>query len=117
MKIGNKLKTLRTNKGYTPEFVAEKLGVALITYRRLERNESVPDLNLLEKIANTYEISIADLLMEENIVFNQVYNGEITNNAYIINQLSEKLIEQYDIRLKEKDSQIAELKLQLSKQQ
>jgi hypothetical protein len=71
-------------------------------------------LNLLEKIATTYEISIVDLLVEENIVFNQVYNGEITNNAYIINQLSEKLIEQYEIRLKEKDTQIVALQLQLS---
>jgi hypothetical protein len=71
-------------------------------------------LNLLEKIATTYEISIVYLLVEENIVFNQVYNGEITNNAYIINQLSEKLIEQYEIRLKEKDTQIVALQLQLS---
>ena len=39
MKIGNKLKSLRVNKGYTPDFVAEKLGIALITYRRYERNE------------------------------------------------------------------------------
>lgn len=114
MKIGNKLKSLRANKGYTPDFVADKLGVSLITYRRYERNESVPDLNMLEKIANTYEISIADLLADENIVFSKGQNGGTSNNALIINQLSEKLIEQYEIRLKEKEEIIAEQKIRLN---
>jgi transcriptional regulator with XRE-family HTH domain len=113
MKIGNKLKSLRVNKGYTPEFVADKIGVALITYRRYERNQSVPDLHMLEKIANTYEISIADLLVDENIVFSKGQNGGTSNNALIINQLSDKLIEQYEIRLKEKDEIINELKSRL----
>ena len=115
MKIGNKLKSLRVNKGYTPDFVAEKLGIALITYRRYERNESVPDLNILEKIANTYEISISDLLIDENIVFSKGQNGGTSNNALIINQLSDKLIEQYEMRLKEKDTIIDEQKLRLKK--
>ena len=106
---------MRVNKGYTPDFVAEKLGIALITYRRYERNESVPDLNILEKIANTYEISISDLLIDENIVFSKGQNGGTSNNALIINQLSDKLIEQYEMRLKEKDTIIDEQKLRLKK--
>ena len=115
MKIGNKLKSLRVNKGYTSELVAEKLGIALITYRRYERNESVPDLNMLEKIANTYEISIADLLVDENIVFSKGQNGGTSNNALIINQLSEKIIEQYEFRIKEKDAIIEELRARLNR--
>lgn len=115
MKIGNKLKSLRVNKGYTSEFVAEKLDVSLITYRRYERNESVPDLNMLEKIARTYEIPITELLVDENIIFNKGQNGGTSNNALIINQLSEKLIEQYEIRLKEKEAIITEQRLRLEK--
>jgi len=115
MKIGNKLKSLRVNKGYTPEFVAEKLDIALITYRRYERNESVPDLNMLEKIADTYEISIADLLVNDNVVFSKGQKGGTSNNALIINQLSAKLIDQYEKRLKEKEEIIAELKIRLMK--
>lgn len=115
MKIGNKLKSLRANKGYTPDFVADKLGVSLITYRRYERNESVPDLNMLEKIANTYEISIADLLVDDKIVLSKGQNGGTSNNAIIINQLSDKLIEQYEIRLKEKEEIIAAQKIRLMK--
>jgi transcriptional regulator with XRE-family HTH domain len=115
MKIGNKLKSLRVNRGYTPDFVADKLGVSLITYRRYERNESVPDVNMIEKIANTYEISIADLLVDDNIVLSKGQNGGTSNNAIIINQLSEKLIEQYEIRIKEKEEIIAEQKIRLNK--
>ena len=114
MKIGNKLKSLRVNKGYTPEFVEEKLDIALITYRRYERNESVPDLNMLEKIADTYEIAIVDLFNDDNIVLSKGQKGGTSNNALIINQLSEKLIEQYEIRPKEQTEIIAELKSRLS---
>jgi transcriptional regulator with XRE-family HTH domain len=115
MKIGNKLKSLRANKGYSSELVAEKLGISLITYRRYERNESVPDLNMLEKIATTYEIPITELFANENIVFNTGQNGGTSNNAIVINQLSEKLIEQYELRLKEKEAIIIEQRLKLDK--
>ena len=114
MKIGNKLKSLRANKGYSSELVAEKLGISLITYRRYERNESVPDLNMLEKIATTYEIQITELFVTDNIVFNTGQNGGTSNNAFVINQLSDKLIEQYEIRLKEKNEIIEQLRLQLN---
>jgi len=81
----------------------------LITYRRYERDESVPDLNIIEKIANIYKISTVDLLQSENIILNKDQSGGISNNALIINQLSEKLIKQYKIRLKEKDELIKKL--------
>ena len=37
-------------------------------------------------------------------------NKKGDNNGLVINQLSDKLIEQYEIRLKEKDEVIADLK-------
>ena len=110
MKIGNKLKSLRTGKGYSPENVADRLWVSLITYRRYERNESVPDINMIEKIAAIYEISAVDLLQNENIILSKDQSGGVSNNALIINQLSEKLIEQYEYRIKEKDEFINVLK-------
>jgi hypothetical protein len=44
-------------------------------------------------------------------------NGEhASNSGYVINQqLSEKLVEQYELRIKEKDEQIALLKSLLDK--
>ncbi len=115
MEIGNRLKSLRVKKGFSSEFVAEKLGVSLVTYRRMERNESVPDINLIEKIAKTYQIPIADILTDDKIILNQNQTGGTSNNAIIINQLSEKLIEQFEERIKEKELIIIELKDQLKK--
>ena len=109
MKIGEKLKTLRTSKGYTPEIVSEKIGVSKTTYGRYERNESVPDLNILENIANLYELEMFELLSDEKIIFNQ-NNKKGDNNGLVINQLSDKLIDQYEKRINEKDYIIKELK-------
>jgi hypothetical protein len=47
---------------------------------------------------------------QEQVIINQQQQGGNSNNAYIINQLSEKLIEQFEKRLKEKDEIIALLK-------
>lgn len=115
MKIGNKLKTLRTAKGYETIDVAEKLGISLSTYGRYERNETVPDLNMLEKIANEYEISIAELLTDEKIILNSGQKGGVSNNAMILNQISEKLIENYEIRLRDKDEIIKKLESEISR--
>ena len=109
MKIGEKLKTLRTSKGYTPEIVSENIGVSKTTYGRYERNESVPDLNILENIANLYELEMFELLSDEKIIFNQ-NNKKGDNNGLVINQLSDKLIDQYEKRINEKDDIIKELK-------
>ncbi len=109
MKIGEKLKTLRTSKGYTPDVVSEKIGVSKTTYGRYERNESTPDINILENIANLYELEMFELLSDEKIILTQ-NNKKGSNNGLVINQLSEKLIEQYEKRIEEKDDIIKELK-------
>jgi transcriptional regulator with XRE-family HTH domain len=113
MDIGRKLKTLRTSRGFEPIDIAEKLGISKSTYGRYERNETVPDLNMLEKISKEYEITISDLLSDDRIVFSSEQKGGTSNNALIINQLSEKLIEQFEIRIKEKDETILFLKSQI----
>jgi len=53
-----------------------------------------------------FEIQPEDLVKTENIIVNQNQQGG--NGAFIINQqLSEKLIEQYEQRLKDKDEIIS----------
>lgn len=107
MKIGEKLKTLRTSKGYTPEIVSERIGVSKTTYGRYERNETTPDINILENIANLYELEMFELLSDEKIILTQ-NNKKGSNNGLVINQLSEKLIEQFEKQLVEKDKRIEE---------
>lgn len=91
--------------------MAIKIGVSETTYRRYERNEACPDLNVLEKMAQALDKNVLDFL-PENIAFdNKNQSGGIALAYHsTIHQLSEKVIEQYENRLKDKDILISELK-------
>lgn len=65
MKIGHRLKIIRVLRKIEPIVIAEKLSISESTYRRYERNESEPTLSILYKIAEVFEIKIADLLDDE----------------------------------------------------
>lgn len=112
MNIGRKLKTLRVNKGYEPIEIAEILGISKNTYGRYERNETIPDMKMLEKIAQEYQIDLIELLSDDKLVFNQK-NTKGDNNGLVINYLSEKLIELYEKQINEKDNKIEDLNLKL----
>jgi transcriptional regulator with XRE-family HTH domain len=109
VELGKKLRTLRAEKGYTQEKIADMLGIPQATYSNLENNKGKVDLKLLEKVANVFEIDMVELLKTESLIF---YNQENSGgqNGLIINQLSEKLIEQYEERIKELKEIIALLK-------
>ncbi len=108
MKIGNKLRVFRTEKGYTQEKIADLLQISQASYSNLENNIGKVDLKTIQKISEIYEIDLISLLNQDGVNFNQNLNK--TNNDSIINQLTDKLIEQYETRLKEKDKIIAKLK-------
>ena len=99
MEIGKKLRTLRAEKGFTQEKIADLLKIPQATYSNLENNKGKLDLNIIEKIATIYEIDMLDILSDDKLVFNQK-NKKGDNNGLVINQLSDKLIEQYEERIK-----------------
>ncbi len=113
MNIGNRLKSLRIEKQFEPLDMAIKIGVSETTYRRYERNEACPDLNVLEKMAQALDKSIVELIPHEHLTQNNTFKKEgiaVAQNLGVINGLSEKLMEQYENRLKDKDLLILELK-------
>lgn len=95
--------------------LAERLNISDSTYRRYERNEIAPDLNIIGKIVNIYDLTIVDLLSEDKIIMNNNQSGGTSNNALVINQLSEKIIEQFELRIKEKDKLIDRLSVLIDK--
>ena len=112
MEIGNKLRVLRTEKGFTQEKIADLLQIPQASYSNLENNKGKINLKTIQKIAEIYGIQVVEILKaEKESPTNQ--NPKRGNNGVIINQLSEKLIEQYEIRLKEKDEIISELRKRL----
>lgn len=56
------LKALRKQKGYSQEEAANRLNVVRQTVSKWEKGLSVPDAAMLVKIAELYEVSVAELL-------------------------------------------------------
>lgn len=59
-----------------------------------------------QTISSLFKIEPEVLLRQESVVINQNEQGGNSNNAYIINQLSEKLLAQYEARIKELQEQL-----------
>lgn len=56
------LKTLRKNKGFTQEEVAARLNVVRQTVSKWEKGQSVPDAEMLVKLAEIFEVPVSQLL-------------------------------------------------------
>ena len=56
------LKTLRKQQGFTQETLAERLNVVRQTVSKWEKGLSVPDAELLVKLAEVLEVSVSTLL-------------------------------------------------------
>jgi transcriptional regulator with XRE-family HTH domain len=102
--VGRKIRALRLKKGLSQEQVADQLHVSQSTYARIENGESHSWANYITPISHLFEIQPEELLKEDAVVINTNQTG---GAGYIqINHLSEKLIEQYELRLQDKETMI-----------
>ena len=62
MNLGNSLFHARKRRGLSQEDVAEKLGVSRQTISKWEKNYSVPDAEVLVKLADVLEVQTSQLL-------------------------------------------------------
>ena len=60
--LGEKIRALRQKKGYTQEEIASRLHVTRQTVSKWEKNYSVPDADLLVKLAEVLEVKTSQLL-------------------------------------------------------
>ena len=60
--LNENLKQLRKNKGLSQEELAIRLNVVRQTISKWEKGLSVPDADMLIKIADIFEVSIIELL-------------------------------------------------------
>ena len=78
--IGENIKTYRQKKGYTQEEVANRLHVTRQTISKWEKNYSIPDAEVLVKLADVLEVQTSQLL--EVKVGSDVQTTEEKQNAY-----------------------------------
>lgn len=57
-KLGNRLKQARENKGFTQQYVADKLDVSNGAISGYERGYRDPDTEILNRLADLYEVSL-----------------------------------------------------------
>lgn len=65
MTIGKKIRSIRLEKGYSQEYLAEVLSVSQKTYSNIENDKSSIKIDTLIKIAEEFKI---DLLFEGVII-------------------------------------------------
>ncbi|WP_048509883.1 helix-turn-helix domain-containing protein [Chryseobacterium sp. FH2] len=114
MSIGSKVRKYREAKGLSQEDLAFRLDVAQTTISSIESDKSVPNSILLNKIAQELDVNINDILDDSKTNINNVDKNEgiinVDTNIGTITMLSEKLIELYEQRIKDKDNEILFLK-------
>ena len=58
MKIGNNIGIIREVRGYTREFMADKLNLSLIGYGKIERNETKIKDDKMNKLALILDVDV-----------------------------------------------------------
>lgn len=95
MKVQEKIRTLRTNKGWTQENMAEMLGLSINGYSNIERGETDLTLQRLEQIAKLFEMSYLDLLNngeKQGFYFSGNHNNQNScNHIYTDKDLAQEV--------------------------
>src|SRR5665647_2062756 len=70
---GNKIRALRMLRGFSQEYMADKLEINQTTYSRIETNQQKLTAETLEKLAGILGVSVTDITSNEPLI--------IQNNA------------------------------------
>lgn len=82
MKIGSKLKELRVAHGYTQEELAAILNVSRSTISSWEINRTYPDLSILVSLSELYDITVDQLISEDDKLVDTMTNQTKTNTIF-----------------------------------
>ena len=121
--ITAKIRKLRKEKGFTQPQMAEKLHIDQSVYARMEQGETNSWAKYFEELLTIFEITPEKFFegIETKVVINNHNDCSYSGSSNVEHQYStnqevyEKLMEQYEKRLKDKDEQIALLKSLLEK--
>lgn len=67
---GEKIKIIRELRGFSQEYVAEKLGMAQNTYSKIETGQTKLSAEVLKKIAELLGVSAEDILSVQPAIIN-----------------------------------------------
>src|SRR5882762_10842244 len=64
--VGKNIRTIRHQHGWSQEDVANRLGISIPAFSKIETGVTDVNLSRLEQIANIYEVSVVQLLTVDN---------------------------------------------------
>ena len=91
--IGNKLKTLRTEKNLTQKQVSQRIGVAISAISEYETGSRYPSYDILIKLARMYHVStdyLLGLTKTRTIDISELNDNEISLISQLIDTLKNK---------------------------
>ena len=98
MNIGLKIRNIRMHKGYSQEYMAEFLNISQKTYSHLENDKIKIHLGRLSKIAEVFDLSLAQIIEPEEKVKTVMFENTQWNSMLLnFNKQLEELRE--EIRL------------------
>ncbi len=113
---GHKIRQIRELKGFTQEYIADKLGISQRAYSKIENNQTKIDWERITKIAEVFGVDPIDMIsFDDNLIFNNCnQSGKFET---FINNMPERLIEQYEKRINDLNEEVLFLRRQLEKKE
>ena len=111
MEIFEKVRYFRESKKMSQEFISTILNIEQSQYSRRESGHIPFSINELEKLSEIFEIEISEFFKEKTVNFTSNNQSGGAFGYYV--SVPDKLIEQYEMRLQEKEEMIKLLKEQI----
>jgi len=109
MKIGSKLRTVRTVKNLKQENMAEILGLSQSGYAKIERDEVEVKLDRLAQITNALGMNVEDFLtLDTSLIFNNNGGQNQNINKGTLNYFPEDIKVLYERQIAALESIIVE---------
>lgn len=110
--VGQKIKKIRLFKNFTQEHMAERLGVSVKTWNKIETGAAPVSVERLDKIAQELGVKSEDILnlKDDGTVFNNSSFNEAQRDIVINNQVFAAEKEAYEARIHALEESIEILK-------
>lgn len=93
MTLGEKIKRLRTEKGFSQEALGKLMDVHYTHISRYERNQSAPSVEALKKLAKIFGISTDYLLFDdiEKMAMGDIHDPDLLHQFQELDQLDDDI--------------------------
>lgn len=110
--FGNRLKTVREEKGIRREDIANKIGTSAAIIGRYERNERTPSIDIAKNIAEALEVSLDYLVGETTVLLKDkkmMYRLEVLQK--VTPAYKDRILYMLDVMLKDAQNNSLQEKL------